>query len=258
MSRRQSHMRPSIRQAEICDLVAKKGEVSVDILAKKFDTSAETIRRDLTALADAGRLRKVHGGARSMAVQGEGQFDQRMRLNALAKRQIAEKLTTLITPHQTLFMDTGSTTLICAEALARIKNLTIITNSTRIAETFAAGRGGAEIYLLGGRFSGANNQTVGEAVIEQIASYRADMAVITVGAIDQGAVMDFSNQEAQVARAMIDAAKQVTIVADHTKFEQTASFKVCDLDGIDRAVFDKLPDRELREAFSIAEVDILT
>jgi DeoR/GlpR family transcriptional regulator of sugar metabolism len=63
---------------------------------------------------------------------------------------IAEKITKLIMPRQTIFMDTGSTTLICAEALARVKGLKVITNSTRIAATFASATGEAEVYLLGG------------------------------------------------------------------------------------------------------------
>lgn len=225
-------------------------------MAEKFDTSLETIRRDLAVLVEAGQLRKVHGGARALMVQGEGEFEVRMRRNALAKHQIAEKLIDLVSPHQTLFMDTGSTTLICAQALARIRNLTIITNSTRIAATFSEGRGGAEVYLLGGLFHGGNSQTVGGETMRQIGCYRADMAIITVGGIDGGGVMDFSNHEAQVARAMIAAAGQVTIVADGSKFNKPAAFRVSDLQGIDQAVFEKMPDAALKVALKTAEVTV--
>lgn len=256
MSRRPAFIRPGIRQAEIHDIVARRGEVSVDDLAAKFDASPETIRRDLTVLAGAGHVRKIHGGARSLTVQGEGEFDVRMRRNTLAKHQIAEKLLDLVKPHMTLFIDTGSTTLICAQSLARIKGLTVITNSTSIAAAFDQGRGGAEIYLLGGRYSGGNAQTVGSAVISQIATYRADMAIITVGAISAGGGMDFSNHEAQVARAMMVASNQVTVVADHKKFNRCAPFIVSDLNGIDQVVFDKTPDDTLMTALQAAEIEV--
>lgn len=248
--------RPRVRQAEICDLVAKRGEITVEALAVNFDASAETIRRDLTVLADAGRLRKVHGGARSVIARGEGEFGVRMRRNALAKRQIAEKLAGLITPHSTLFMDTGSTTLICAQVLARVKNLTIITNSTRIAEAFANGRGRAEIYLLGGRYRGDNAQTVGDAAARQIASYRADMAILTVGAIDERGVMDYSSHEAEVARAMIDASRKLTVVADHSKFMRSATFSVCALAEIDTLVTDQTPKAALGASLALARVEV--
>lgn len=230
--------------------------MSVEALADKFDTSAETIRRDLSVLADAGRLRKVHGGVRSVAIEGEGEFEVRMRRNALAKRLIAEKLVTLVQPRQTLFLDTGSTTLICAEALARIKKLTIITNSSRIAAVFSKGSGGADVYFLGGFFRGDNAQTVGPVTIDQTGQYRADNAIITIGAIDASGVTDYSNNEAQVARAMIAASAQVTIVADHTKFNHAASFNVCSLNDIDTLISNKAPDSALVGALSKAEVEV--
>lgn len=256
MSRRTAFIRPGVRQAKISELVAKRGEITVEALAETFDASAETIRRDLTVLADAGGLRKVHGGARSVTPRGEGEFDTRMRRNALAKRQIAEKLADLVTPHSTLFMDTGSTTLICAQVLARIKKLTVITNSTRIADTFAEGRGRADVYLLGGRYRGDNAQTVGDGVIRQIASYRAEMAILTVGAIDAGGVMDYSSHEAQVARAMIEASQKLCVVVDHSKFMRSATFSVCDLAEIDLLVTDRAPDAALNAPLGFANVEV--
>ncbi len=255
--RRSTHIRPSMRQAEMRDRIAKRGEISVGGLAEKFDASAETIRRDLTILADAGQSRKVHGGARAISPQGEGVFDVRMRRNALAKRLIAEKVATLVAPRQTVFLDTGSTTLICAEAMARIKKLTVITNSTRIAATFSEGTGGAHVYLLGGRYRRDNAQTVGSDTTNEVTRFRADMAIITVAAIDTGSTMDFSNDEAHVARAMIGASAQTMVVADHTKFNRAAPFNVCSLDGIDTLVSDRAPDARMEKVLNDANVTVL-
>jgi len=257
MMAKRTPLRPGIRQAKILDLVGRRGEVRVEDLAKKFDTSPETIRRDLTILANGGKLQKIHGGARAPSSHSEGVFDVRMRRNALAKRTIAEKAASVVEVGQTIFMDTGSTTLICAEALARKKELTVITNSTRIASTFAAGSGGAEIYLLGGLFRGDNAQTVGASTICEIANYRADKAIITIGALDVDGVMDFSNQEAQVARAMIGASAQVVILADHSKLNRATSFKVCDLSDVDLLVSDKAPTDALKKTLLNAEVEVL-
>lgn len=257
MTGARKQIRPSIRQAEISEFVTKRGEASVDLLAEKFDTSSETIRRDLSVLANAGQVRKVHGGARSLISHGEGGFDTRMRRNTLAKHLIAEKMAKLVKPRQTLFMDTGSTTLICAEALARIRRLTIITNSTRIAASFSAGAGRADVYLLGGLYRGGNAQTVGAGTVSEIANYNADMAILTIGAIDGGGAMDFSNQEALVARAMMRASGLVTILADHSKFDKRAAFKVSGLSGVDTLVSDRAPGAALKTALLEAGAGVI-
>lgn len=257
MARRGSTVKPRVRQQEILDLLVRDGEASVGTLATKFDSSQETIRRDLSILADAGRIRKVHGGARHILRRDEGAFDERMGRNALAKRLIAEKITKLVSPRQTIFMDTGSTTLICAEVLARVKGLTVITNSTRIAATFASGTGEAEVYLLGGRYINDNSQTVGLSTVDDIQKFRADHAIITIGALDINGAMDYSNDEAQVGRSMIAVASRLTVVADSSKYEQRAAFKVCDLEEIDNLIVDKFPDPALYNALIANNVGIL-
>lgn len=248
---------PPMRQARIQEFIVSRGEATVEQLAQRFGASAETIRRDLGLLANAGHLRKVHGGAKAITGREEGVFEARMRRNALAKQKIAENLLQVVKPGQTLFMDTGSTTLICAQALARVKRLTVITNAARIAAAFAAGSGGAEIYLLGGRYRGDNAQTVGVTAMGEIELYHADMVVLTVGAVDENGVTDYSNEECQVARAMIRASDSVTVVADHTKCHQSVSFRVSDLAGIDRLVLDRAPAGAFAEALVDANVDVL-
>ncbi len=248
---------PASRQAEISDYVARRGEVTVDALALRFGTSAETIRRDLGLLANAGLLRKVHGGAKATSSAQEGAFGARMRRNFSAKQMVAENLSTLVKPGMTLFMDTGSTTLICAQALARVRRLTVITNSTRIASALAGDSGDAEVYLLGGRYRGDNAQTVGVTALGEIDMYQADMAVLTIGALDEGGASDFSNHEAQVARAMVRASKSVALVADHSKFGQSAAFRVASLTEVTRLVIDRVPDGPLLSALRDADVEVV-
>lgn len=258
MAGRRTNIKPSIRQARIVELVSQQSAVTVEGLAADFNISPETIRRDLSILADAGQIRKVHGGARAAQLQEEGPFKDRMNKNTLAKRVIAEKVARLVSPRQTIFLDTGSTTLICAEVLARIDGLKVITNSCRIASTFAKGSGGADVYLLGGQYRGDNAQSVGAITVEEVARYNADCAIITVSALDTCGAMDFSHEEAQVARAMIAASSRVAVVADSTKFNQRTVFNVCELSQIDTLVVDAAPTEErLAEAIAAAEIEVV-
>lgn len=248
---------PKLRQAKIAEAVRRHGKVSVEQLAARFKTSHETIRRDLSALAEAGSVQKFHGGAKLPRRQEEGPFRERMAMNAVAKRVIAEKAARLIAPGDTLFIDTGSTTLMCAEEIAKIGGLTVITNSTRIAAVMAERGNRTVIFLLGGRFDGDNKETVGPTAISEIQSFHADHALITIGALDCAAgATDFNFDEAQVARAMMENADSLIVVADATKFQRRAAFTVCPLERIAALVADRPPSGDLAAALAAAQVPV--
>lgn len=249
-------MKPRDRQSNIAELIKREGQATVDDLAVRFEVSAETIRRDLGQLAEGGLVQKVHGGAKRPRLFAEASFEERMTEDAEAKRRIAHKLVDLLEPGDTIFMDTGSTTLICAQMLDEVAPLTVITNSVSIAQTVAGSGAGSTVYLLGGQFAGGNGETFGPLAIEQIGQFQADHAVLTVAAIDAGAgIMDANFDEAQVAREMMGRARQVCVVASAAKFDRLAAFRVCDLGDIDVLVSDLPPGPGLAAALAGAGVE---
>ena len=246
------------RQMKIIDTLRKHKRATVGELARMFNISRETIRRDLTQLANTGKIQKIHGGAILPRVFGEGSFQQRMSDNADAKARIASQAAELFTAGETLFIDTGSTTLYFAEKLSEISGLTIVTNSTEIARIISSSGTGNRTFLLGGEYSDDNHQTVGTLVASQVRSFRAHHAVLTVGALDvRSGAMDFNIEEAQVAHAMIEQSKSVTILADSSKYNNLASFEVCPLSRIDRLVCDLAPPNAMAEALREAGVEIV-
>jgi len=180
-----------------------------------------------------------------------------MTENAEGKRIIAGKLAGVVERGDTLFIDTGSTTLACAEELAPTGGMTVITNSLRIAQVFGAAGLENAVYLLGGSYGADNAETFGPLAIDQIGAFQADYAVLTVAAIDAKAgVMDANFDEAQVARAMIGRSRNVVVVADATKFDRRAAFQVCGLADVDIIVSDNPPDALLASSLREAEVTI--
>ena len=250
-------MNPINRRDEILAIVRRKKRVHVDELAHHLHISRETIRRDLTELARAGKIQKFHGGAELPGVKGEGRFQERMAENVPAKVAIASRATQLVTPGETLFIDTGSTTLYFAEKLAEIPNLTIVTNSAEIARISSSAPGATQVFLLGGEFNGDNRQTVGSMAIAQIRSFRAHHAILTISAIDERTgIMDFNIHEARIARAMIKQAESVTVLVDSSKFGRIASFEVCEMNGITNLVCDRPPAAPLLHKLRDAGVNI--
>ena len=242
-------MKKRDRQSKLVDLVRDREKVSVEDLAAALGASRETIRRDLSDLARAGTILKVHGGAMIARLPGEGPFRHRMSQNVAAKARIARAAAQLFRPGETLMIDTGSTTLFLAEELAGIAGLTVVTNATEIARTIARARNGSRAFLLGGEYGLDNSQTIGAMVTGQIRLLRAHHAVLTVGALDHlSGAMDYDLREAEIAQAMIAQARRVTVLADASKFGALASFQVCPLARIDTLVSDTPPPPEIRES----------
>ena len=251
-------MRPSERQTAITDMVRQQERVSVDALAVMFDTSPETIRRDLAALARHGKIQKVHGGAVLPRTAAEGPFAHRMRHNVAAKRKIAGLARQLVEPGQTLLVDTGSTTLVFAEELVTLDDLTVITNSAEIARVLSDGNSTHQVFLLGGAYHGDNRQTCGAMALEQLACFYGDVAFLTVGGLDPTAgASDFNSQEAEMARAMTRRAGNTILLADHSKFGCSAPFAVCGLDMISHLVCNNAPEADLKDALERENVRVI-
>lgn len=250
-------MKPKQRQSRIIDVIARDGEATVDALAVEFDVSAETIRRDLAQLALSGALQKVHGGARRLRLHAEGSFQERMGEDAAAKQVIAQKLASIVEPGDTIFMDTGTTTLFCAEALADMERLTVITNSIRVAQALARGTGRAKVFLLGGDYAADNAQTLGPIALDQINRFQADHAVLAVAAIDPtGGAADADFDEAQIARRMMANATNVIVVAQAAKLGRKAAHRICRLDEVDMLVSDTVPGGAVGLALQVAQVQV--
>lgn len=246
------------RQINLVEIVRKNGRASVEELANHLGTSRETIRRDLTQLASSGKIQKIHGGATIPRVFGEGPFLQRLSENVDAKIKVARAAASLFKPGETLFIDTGSTTLFFAEEVARMAGLTVITNSTEIARTIAKANNDSRVFLLGGEYNVDNSQTVGTMVAAQIRSFRAHHTVLTIGALDKRTgAMDFNIEEAQVARAMIEQSEELTVLSDISKFDTLASFEVCPLAKINRLVSDARPPNDICETLQAAGAQIV-
>lgn len=250
-------VKPKDRQSRILEIVGRDGAASVEALADTFDVSVETIRRDLSDLASTGALHKVRGGARRLKLMTEGSFEERRFEQAGAKAAIARTLAGILEAGDTIFLDTGTTTLACAEVLAHHDRLTVITNSFYVAQRLGAEGGRHEVYVLGGAWHPGNAETVGPLAIAQIGHFQADHAVLGVAALDaEGGAMDADFDEAQVARAMIDHARHVIVLAHGEKFGRRAAFRVCRLDEIDMLVSDREPDGPLAEALAQAAIEV--
>lgn len=244
-------MRPPERYDAIVKLIHRTGEISVDELAASMAVSRETIRRDLAHLDAEGRIKKFHGGARLLGTvrepSAEGPFALRLAESAESKKRIGRKAAEILKPGDSLFIDTGTTTLMLADALVELSSLVVITNSWRIA-TVVSGNPTHKVFLIGGAYASDAGESLGQFAIDQIRRFRAIHAFLTVGSVEDSGVLDFDALEAEVARAMIERVDHVTVLADHAKFTRRGIFEVAPWSGIDRLVVDAKPPDLIMDA----------
>ncbi len=231
-------MKPAARRDEILGLLDEIGEVTVDELAVRFGASRETVRRDLSRLDAFGHIRKFHGGARAARPNGvplrETAFDTRMNERRTEKNAIARRAADLFPENSVMFIDTGSTTIAFAQALSKRRGMTVITNSPQIAGILSQAKTNHHVYLVGGEVAAEGRETLGAMAIAQIAQFKTEMA-----------------------RAMIEQAQSITVLADHQKLGRPAVFQVAELAKVARLVTDRQPGPEMSDALSAAGVEVV-
>jgi len=252
-------MKTEVRFRAILSLLDEKGSVTVEELTKRFDVSAETIRRDLASMSEQGLLRKIYGGAVRSQFAQESPFVLRGKQYILQKRAIADYAARFVNNGDSLFISAGTTTTIFARTLVQHRErLIIMTNSPAIAhECWNGGKGNHQVYAFGGHYNGAEYETLGTPVIDAIRQFRADHAFLTVGALnaEQG-WMDYRVEVAHVNRAMAGQARRSTILLDSSKQDGIALVATCPLNAIDRLVTDSSPAASLHSVLVEADVEV--
>lgn len=228
------------RHHSILALLSRRGQVSNDLLVQELQVSRETIRRDILELEASGQLKRVHGGVIAAEATPEAPFNVRIRSSAAEKLRIGVAAARLINPGMLCAIDTGTTTLAFAEALAAIPNVSVITNSLAVATTIRAAQREADIILLGGEMDADVPGTFGKQAVALMQQFVPDVAILSPVAIssEHGAT-SYALAEAEMARAMIDRATRVVILADHAKIGGMSRVRMCGCDEIDVLVTDR-------------------
>jgi DeoR/GlpR family transcriptional regulator of sugar metabolism len=231
------------RHQRIRALLSTLQRVSTERIMADLGVSRETVRRDLLDLEALGELRRVHGGAIKPA--DEAPIAERAHTRVKSKTAIAKAAMGVISSGQTLFIDAGTTTSALAEELAKLANLTVVTNSIDVALKM---RGAAEqqaearneVILLGGSISDRAMATGGSTTIVDIHRYRADVALLSPVGIDhRHGATNYDHEETEVARAMVANAQRVVILADYSKIGQRSRISYCPAEDVDVLITNK-------------------
>lgn len=227
------------RRQKIISLLDEKEIVYVADLSKRFNVTEETIRRDLDILDEKKILKRIHGGAVSLDnTRLELNFKIREHSYTEEKKEIARKAAALVKDGDTIFLDASSTSLFLAKELAKKKNITIITNSIKIIYQLAD-QASNTIIATGGILRSNSLSLVGPLANETIKKYNADKIFASCKgiSIEHGAT-DSNELEIEVKQNMIKQARELIIIADHSKFNRVGLSQFASIDEINTIITD--------------------
>lgn len=233
------------RRELIAEAVRQKRFVRNSELSSRFGVSTVTIRQDIDALSARGLVQRTYGGAVFNPESNlDSSFDQRSSLNAEAKRRIGRAAARSIAPGETVILDSGSTTIEIARYLPENRDITVVTCALNIALE-AATRPGVTVIVCGGRLNTRTLSTADQQTQRQLSEIFADrLFLATYGVHFEKGLAERSFEIAETKRALIAAAREITLVCDASKFGSAGPVLISPLSVVKRVVTDGAVSKE--------------
>lgn len=230
------------RRNQIISILQEQRRVYVGDLARRFQVSEETIRRDLDRLDRDGIATKSYGGAVFNNMDSiDLPFNVRRKNNVPGKLRIAELAASLIEDGDHIFLDASTTAVYVAKAIREKRRLTVVTNSIEnILEL--ADIPDWEIISSGGRVKEGYLAFTGPKAVEGLTSFNAEKAFVSCKALSlERGLMEGNEEVTQTKLAMMTHAEKTYLMADLSKFDKKAFSRVCGFDGIAGVITDEMP-----------------
>jgi DeoR family ulaG and ulaABCDEF operon transcriptional repressor len=240
-------MHAAEREQRILQLLQQRGFIAFQELESQLDASPATLRRDLDKLENAGRLVRVHGGARLAQAAPETSehdvqqlrgvpFHQNLARNTDAKHAIGREAAKLCRPRESVIIDGGSTTLQMCPHLEGLE-LQVLSNSLHIINALLA-QPSTRIAIPAGTVFREQNIVLSPFDGDGMDSYRASRMFMGAAAVGRHGVMQADLILSQAERRLLERADELVLMVDSSKFEAPAGHVVCALDDVDIVITD--------------------
>jgi DeoR/GlpR family transcriptional regulator of sugar metabolism len=247
-------MLPADRLQVIADLVRQRGSVRGRDLVEALGVTDETIRRDLARLAEQGLVRRAHGGAVALRMSDETDTAFRLREHANEKIAIAGRAAELVLDGSSIVLDSGTTTLCLARALRSKRDLVVVTTAVTNAVELV-GNPRTTVIMIGGVIRPTTFGASGQLAAATLSGLHVDQAFLAIHSVSvKGGLTYPLFEEVDAKRAMIEAAAEVILLADHSKFGRQALVRVAPITAVHRIV--TTPGVDPEEIAAIRELGI--
>lgn len=246
------------RREEILKILDKKNRISTNELIEKFNTTAVTIRKDLTVLEKSGALKRTHGGAIKKNELFRGlALTEKEKIFLNEKLRIVKEAANLIKEGDTIILDSGSTTNLLAKEILNKKNITVITNALNIAVELI--NSNIEVILTGGNLFKDTLTLIGplaETVLKKLSSGKLFLG--TDGIDFEHGLTTPNLTEASTSQTMMNISGEIILLVDESKFGRRSLAVISKIEKLDKIITNKkMTDNEL-SMFKKLGVEITT
>lgn len=249
-----ARFRKTERRRQILLELKLRPHVRISDLAERFNVSTETVRRDFDALSDEGLIARAHGGASAPAQGHYPSLNERESARIDERERIGRRAAELVGEGETVMIDSGSTTIQMARALAYLGTpCTVITNSIPVAMTL--GHGTPQVLLCPGEYLAAESAVVGTETLEFLSRFNVDRCMIGSSGFSEEGPSESVRGFAAVKRVMLHRATHRHLLIDAEKFGRKGLAHVGDLSDLSSIVVDTRPTGSLSSALEAASVE---
>ncbi|MBI3118563.1 MAG: DeoR/GlpR transcriptional regulator, partial [Candidatus Hydrogenedentes bacterium] len=229
----------------------------VQRLADQLQVSTMTIRRDLALLESNGRLSRTHGGAMlTKPSVVEFALAERSERHAAEKAAIARQVAAMIKPGSSVALDTGTTTLEVAKAIATHPNLTVLTSSLAVASILYT-HDGIELVLLGGTARRGSPDISGWLTEQNLRQFHVDFAIVGADGVTRDGVFTTSVEYTRICQGLLAAGDCCMLLVDHSKIGKPSFSRVAALKSFDYIITDTGVPRTARKWLNTAAKNVL-
>lgn len=225
------------RKREILRLLNIQKKVKTLELSQLFNVSEPTIRRDINEMDEQGLLVRTHGGAIALDLsEMEPSFNDKIERYNQEKNDIGILAAGLIKDHDTVVLDSGTTTVAIAKNI-KAKQITVITNSLDVAAVLQDNQE-VDLIVTGGQMRWNTRAMVGSLAEKALGEFRVNLAFIGTNGFNEKGFMTPNMIEAQTKKKMIEIADRVFMVADSSKYGKTQLCVISELSGVNGVISD--------------------
>lgn len=225
------------RREYLVDYVGRSGGARAADLAERLGVSEDTVRRDIRALAEAGRLQRVHGGALPVAAPYLD-FAERERQSPAAKERLAHYVAGLIAPGQVLTLDGGTSIEAVARSLPPGLQATVVTHSLPVAMALQS-QEAVRVRMPGGCLHRGSRVLTGPETLQGLDGVYADVCLLGVCSVSlETGLTTPEPEEVALKQAMVRNARSVVAIVTAGKFGTAAAFHVAGLEQVSHIVTD--------------------
>lgn len=251
------------RQAKILQIIHEREFVENSELVRTFNVTLATVRRDLKAMSKQGLIKIDHGGTSAVGLWNgfvEPAYETKVFVKHEVKQAIGSAAAALVHDGDAIILDSGTTNAEIAKQLRRahLKDLTVITCDIMVAKELCPEQN-MNVIVLGGLLRKSFYSTYGPYTEYTLRQMRANKAFLGIDAasIDNG-ITNIVLEEVPIKQLMMEISDEVIMVADSSKFSNTAPHRVCAWNAIDYVITDQSICSEYLAFFASQNIKVQT